>query len=102
MSLGWHVISGEDLIATLRRASAGESADLVFAELWANASHKKPASASVILSPSDIEQIARMRDAADVGCRSDNEWFRRHSAGKWSAFCDVLALLDGRLDGERT
>lgn len=38
--LGWHVISGEELLAALRRVEAGEKADLVFAELWANAAHE--------------------------------------------------------------
>ena len=39
-SLGWHVISGEQLLETLRRAQAGEDAGLLFAELWANAEHE--------------------------------------------------------------
>ena len=39
-SLGWHVISGEHLLAVLRRAHAGEDASLLFAELWANAEHE--------------------------------------------------------------
>lgn len=39
--LGWHVISGEDLLAVLRRIEDGESADLVYAELWANAKHEE-------------------------------------------------------------
>lgn len=34
--LGWHVIQGEHLLSVLRRCEQGESADLVFAELWAN------------------------------------------------------------------
>ena len=38
--LGWHVISGELLLEALRRVEQGERADLVFAELWANASHE--------------------------------------------------------------
>lgn len=37
MSLGWHAISGEDLLAALRRCENGEKADLVYAELYANA-----------------------------------------------------------------
>ncbi len=40
--LGWHVIAGADLLAALRRCEAGESADLVLAELWANADHEPP------------------------------------------------------------
>ena len=36
-SLGWHVIHGSLLLDSLRRVEAGEKADLVFAELWANA-----------------------------------------------------------------
>ena len=39
-ALGWHVISGEDLLAMLRRAEDGEQADLLMAELWANAQHE--------------------------------------------------------------
>ena len=39
--LGWHVISGTHLLELLRRAAAGESPDLVFAELWANAEHEE-------------------------------------------------------------
>lgn len=35
--LGWHVISGEDLLAMLRRVSAGEDPDLVYIEEYANA-----------------------------------------------------------------
>ena len=38
--LGWHVISGEDLLDALRRVEQGEAADLVYAELWANADHE--------------------------------------------------------------
>jgi hypothetical protein len=38
--LGWHVISGEQLLELLRRVAAGEDPDLVFAELWANAEHE--------------------------------------------------------------
>jgi hypothetical protein len=34
--LGWHVIPGTRLLDVLRRCSSGESADLVFAEMWAN------------------------------------------------------------------
>jgi hypothetical protein len=41
--LGWHVISGEQLLEILRRAAAGEDPDLLFAELWANARHEAPA-----------------------------------------------------------
>lgn len=41
VSLGWHTISGEHLLAALRRCSNGEDADLVYAELWANAHHEK-------------------------------------------------------------
>jgi hypothetical protein len=37
--LGWHVISGELLLDALRRVGEGEDPDLVYAELWANASH---------------------------------------------------------------
>ena len=39
--LGWHVISGEELLEALRRCENGEKADLVFAELWANAEHEQ-------------------------------------------------------------
>ncbi len=40
MTLGWHVMSGEDLLDGLRRCAAGEDPDLVYAELWANAEHE--------------------------------------------------------------
>ncbi len=39
--LGWHTISGEHLLEVMKRVEAGESADLVYAELWANADHEK-------------------------------------------------------------
>lgn len=39
--LGWHVISGSHLLGLLRRCADGESPDLVFAELWANAEHEE-------------------------------------------------------------
>lgn len=39
--LGWHVIAGEDLLASLRRCAEDENPDLVYAELWANADHEK-------------------------------------------------------------
>ena len=39
-SLGWHVVSGDLLLAALRRCEAGESASMVYAELWANADHE--------------------------------------------------------------
>lgn len=35
--LGWHVISGGDFLAALRSVAAGEDADMVYTELWANA-----------------------------------------------------------------
>ena len=34
--LGWWAISGEELLAALRRVEAGEKADLVYAEIYAN------------------------------------------------------------------
>ena len=40
-SLGWHVISGEQLLAMLRRVAGGENPDLVYAEEWANAEHER-------------------------------------------------------------
>ena len=39
--LGWHVILGEELLEALRRVEKGEKADLVYAELWANADHEQ-------------------------------------------------------------
>lgn len=38
--LGWHAISGTTLLEALRRVEAGEKADHVYAELWANAEHE--------------------------------------------------------------
>ena len=40
MPLGWHVISGESLLELLRRANAGEDANALYAEEWANADHE--------------------------------------------------------------
>lgn len=37
-SMGWHVISGEHLLSAMRRC-VEEDPDLVYAELWANATH---------------------------------------------------------------
>lgn len=39
-NLGWHAISGEQFLDALRRVENGETADLVYAELWANAEHE--------------------------------------------------------------
>lgn len=41
-TLGWWVISGEALLAMLRRCADGESPDLVLAEEYANAGHERP------------------------------------------------------------
>jgi len=41
--LGWHVISGEDLLEMLRRVEDGENPELVYIEEWANAEHERPA-----------------------------------------------------------
>lgn len=37
VDLGWWLVSGEDLLAVLRRVAAGDDPDLVFAECYANA-----------------------------------------------------------------
>lgn len=37
MTNAWHVISETNLLEALRRCSAGEQADLVYAEIYANA-----------------------------------------------------------------
>lgn len=39
--LGYHVLPGTLLLECLRRCENGESADLVFAELWANGDHER-------------------------------------------------------------
>lgn len=39
--LGWHVISGEDLLRMLRRVAAGEDPNMVYAEEYANADHEQ-------------------------------------------------------------
>lgn len=39
-ALGWHVISGADLLDALREVAAGADPDLLYAELWANAEHE--------------------------------------------------------------
>jgi hypothetical protein len=38
--LGWHVISGDLLLELLNRAKEGENPGLLYAELWANATHE--------------------------------------------------------------
>lgn len=38
--MGWWTISGEDLLALLRRVYAGEDPDIVYAEAYANAEHE--------------------------------------------------------------
>lgn len=35
--LGWHVISGIDLLTALQKVETGETADMVYMEMWANA-----------------------------------------------------------------
>lgn len=42
-SIGWWTISGEGLLAMLRRVAAGEDPDLVYAEEYANAHVDRPA-----------------------------------------------------------
>lgn len=39
--LGWHVISGEDLLAMLRRVAEGEDPDLVYIEAYINAAREE-------------------------------------------------------------
>ena len=39
--LGWHVISGEALLAMLRRVAAGEDPDMVYAEGYVNADRER-------------------------------------------------------------
>lgn len=41
--LGWWAISGDELLAMLRRVAAGEDPDLVYAEEYANSEHERPA-----------------------------------------------------------
>jgi hypothetical protein len=41
-SLGWWAISGEALLAALRRAAEGENPDIVYAELYANSKVETP------------------------------------------------------------
>lgn len=36
-SLGWHVISGEQILGMLYAVADGDHPDIVFAEMWANA-----------------------------------------------------------------
>ena len=40
--LGWWCISGEALLDLLRRAAAGESPDLLYAEAYANSDVERP------------------------------------------------------------
>lgn len=39
--LGWWVVSGENLLAMLRRAANGEDPDLIYAEEYANSEHER-------------------------------------------------------------
>lgn len=39
--LGWWAIAGDELIDLLRRAHAGESPDLLYAEAYANSDHER-------------------------------------------------------------
>ena len=41
-ALGWWCISGEALVALLRRAAAGEDPDLLYAEAYANSRIERP------------------------------------------------------------
>lgn len=39
--LGWHVISGEELLEALRRVGTGEDPEAVYIEIWANSDHEQ-------------------------------------------------------------
>lgn len=39
-TMGYWVISGSDLLTSLRRVKSGEDPDLVYAEMYANADHE--------------------------------------------------------------
>ena len=41
-SMGWWVLSGDNLLAMLRRAHYGGDPDLIYAEEYANAEHERP------------------------------------------------------------
>lgn len=38
--LGWHVISGEQILNMLYDVASGEHPDVIFMEMWANAEHR--------------------------------------------------------------
>ena len=38
--LGWWAITGEDILEMMRRCSAGEEADVVYAEYYANSTRE--------------------------------------------------------------
>jgi len=40
--MGYWTISGEDLLAMLRSVEAGENADTVYMEAYANGKHERP------------------------------------------------------------
>lgn len=40
--LGWWVLSGDNLLAMLRRAHGGEDPDLILTEEYANCDHERP------------------------------------------------------------
>lgn len=37
----WHAISGDLLLESLKRVERGETADMVYMELWANSDHER-------------------------------------------------------------
>lgn len=39
-AMGWWVLSGDNLLAMLRRAHGGEDPDLIYAEEYANSEHE--------------------------------------------------------------
>lgn len=40
--LGWWTLPGEDLMEAMRRAHAGESPELIYAEMYANSRVEQP------------------------------------------------------------
>jgi len=41
-NMGWWTISGEDFLAALNRAHAGEDPDIIYTELYVNSEITKP------------------------------------------------------------
>lgn len=87
--LGWHVISGEQLLAMLRRVHGNEDPDLVYVEEYVNAAREYVPSSEVERG----ELIELLRRAASLFPVERPEW---GGDPDWVASIkrEVAALLD--------